>query len=473
MAKQPLGRSRGVCVRVQATGRGLGTGAGLAAALSLGLIALFAMPALSAPPDTRVHEGVASCAGSNCHGRLAPSGAVVRQNEIFTWQDESSPAGEHSRAFALLREPRARAIAEKLGIGPADRAPECLGCHLDPVAKNLRGPRFQVSDGIGCETCHGGSRDWVAGHYVVGATHALNVSRGMIALDDPKVQASVCLDCHYGSDRPGQFVTHEIMAAGHPRMSFELDLFTNLQAHHDIDADYRARKRVNSPMRVWAVGQAMALERQLTLFSDPRVGQHGVFPELYFFDCHACHARMISDARDARPTAPRNPFRATPVGTPVFNDENMLMLAASAHLVSPELMGRLEAQSRAFHAALGQDRQTAVARAGELAATARALADAFAQRSFSRDDTFAVLDTVLAGALERYTDYAGSAQAVMATDTLLAQLTSAGQVNAAQARAIRPDIERAYAAVRDPNAYRPAEFRAAFIEVAAAVRRLR
>ena len=31
-------------------------------------------------------------------------------------------------------------------------------------------------------------------------------------------------------------VTHSMMAAGHPRISFELDLFSALQQHHDEDA---------------------------------------------------------------------------------------------------------------------------------------------------------------------------------------------------------------------------------------------
>ena len=35
---------------------------------------------------------------------------------------------------------------------------------------------------------------------------------------------------------------HRIMAAGHPRISFELDLFSSLQAHHQEDADYGWRK---------------------------------------------------------------------------------------------------------------------------------------------------------------------------------------------------------------------------------------
>jgi hypothetical protein len=448
----------------------------LIAASAIGLFAAAALaqgPAVDNAQNRYVHEGVAGCAGSSCHGRLAPSGAVVRQNEIFTWQNEASPSGEHSRAWRVLAEPRAQAIADKLGIGPAQRAAECLGCHADPVPASLRGPKFQISDGVGCESCHGGSRQWVAAHYVVGATHAGNIARGMTALDNPAVRADVCLDCHYGSDQPGQFVTHEIMAAGHPRISFELDLFTTLQAHHTVDADYFERnKRAPAPIQVWALGQAKALDRALSLYSSPALGQDGVFPQLYFFDCHACH-RRIFDERDARPQALANPGRPTPVGTPVFNDENIIMLTASAAYASPELAAQLEADSRAFHAALTEDRAAAVAAAAELRATAQDLAQAFAARRFSREDTFEILDSVLEGALTRYTDYAGSAQAVMAADTLLNSMVASGQVSGAAARAIRPDLEDAYGAVLDPNSYSPAAFRAEFQDVADAARRLR
>jgi hypothetical protein len=455
----------------QLAGRVWGTGVVLcwAALIWAGLAAL---PAAGADtPDQHIHEGVASCAGANCHGRLAPSGPVVRQNELFTWQDPATPAGEHSRASKVLTEPRARAIADKLSIAAPEKAPECLGCHADPAPAGLKSAKLQVTDGVTCEACHGGAHDWLASHYTKNATHAANLAAGMIALDDPKVRAITCLGCHYGSDRDGQFVSHRLMAAGHPRLSFELDLFTSLQAHHTLDADYAKRKQAAGGVKTWAVGQALALDRAVSLYSGP-AGQDGVFPQLYFFDCHACH-RRISDQPGAKPAALANPARPTPVGTPVFNDENMIMLAASARLASPALADQFEARSRAFHASLTADRPRAIAAAADLAATSRALADAFAGRAFSRDDTFVILDNVLTSVLARYTDFEGSAQGVMATDTLLAALVAENQVPAARVAAIRPDLERAYAAVRDPNTYDPTAFRATFQRVASAARGLR
>lgn len=447
-----------------------------AAAVVVGAFAFSAGPTATAAPEAQsaaaVHEGVASCAGSSCHSRQVDSGVNVRQNELITWQDPSSLAGAHSRAYRVLYEGRGQAIIRKLGLNDAGVAGQCLGCHADPAPPSLRGAKFQLSDGVGCEGCHGGSRNWLASHRAVGGTHADNVARGMKALENPKVRAGVCLDCHFSGSKPGQFVTHEIMAAGHPRVNFELDLFSSLQQHWDVDADYVKRKGYAGGVKTWAVGQAMALERALTLYQEPGRGR-GAFPELYFFDCHSCH-REISDDPKARPQWQANPGRPIPSGTPPFNDENMIMLAAAAKVISPSLAARLDADSRAFHAAIARDRSESLRAAAKLAGTARALSDAFAARSFSRNETLAILDAVLQGEIaRRYTDYTGSAQAVMAADTLLNALVASGQADRGAVARIRPSLDRAYAQVRDPNAYRPEAFRASLAQIAAGARSLR
>ena len=417
------------------------------------------------------HEGVASCAGSTCHGRQVPDGAIVRQNELVTWQDESSPSGAHSRAWRVLAEPRSRAIAQRLGIGEATSAPMCLGCHATP-ASAPRGARFQTSDGVGCEACHGAASGWLSSHYAVGASHAANVSRGMVPLDNPKARAAVCLDCHFGSADPGQFVNHRIMAAGHPRIAFELDLFSTLQQHHNEDRDYASRKGRTNSVQTWTVGQAMALDRSLTLFADARRGTEGMYPEFYFLDCHSCH-RPISDDPRFEPTTLDNPGRPIPEGMPPYNDENMIMLSAAARIAAPGLADRFDRDSRAFHQAMTKDRASAVAAAAALRDSARALANAFASATIGRAQTLAIIDAIAGEATSRrFTDYAGSVQAVMATDTLLSALVNMGEVSPSAAESIRGDINEAYRAVRDPNAYRPRDFRASLGRAAAAIRRL-
>jgi hypothetical protein len=435
------------------------------------LALLMGAPAAAQGLSAHTHEGVASCAGSACHGRAVASGPDIRHNEILTWQDSTGPAGAHSRAWRVLAEPRAQAIASRLGYGRAQDAPACLGCHADHPA--ARGALFQISDGVGCEACHGGSSAWLASHYAQGVRHADSVAKGMIPLEDAKTRASVCLDCHFGAAGPGQFVTHQIMSAGHPRIAFELDLFSTLQKHYDLGANYAGRKPIPSGVKLWAVGQAIALDRSLTLFADPRRGQEGAFPEFYFFDCHSCH-RAISDDPRARPTAQMNPGRPIASGTVPYNDENMIMLSAAAQIAAPKQAAQFDADCRAFHVALAMtDRAGAVRTAGQLARSARALSNTFAAHDFGRGETLGILDRVVSDAQgPRYTDYAGSAQAVMAIDTLLNALVASGEVDAGRARALRPEIDRAYRVVNDPNGYRPAEFRAAIAKIALAARTL-
>jgi hypothetical protein len=61
----------------------------------------------------------------------------------------------------------------------------------------------------------------------------------------------------------------------------------------------------------------------------------------------------------------------------------------------------------------------------------------------------------------------------MAVDTLLNALVRQGHVSEDRARGARGAIDRAYKAVGNSNAYRPAEFRAALGQAAASIRALK
>ncbi|MBV9553151.1 MAG: hypothetical protein JO032_10200, partial [Alphaproteobacteria bacterium] len=219
-------------------------------------------------------------------------------------------------------------------------------------------------------------------------------------------------------------------------------------------------------------GQAMALDRSLALFSNPQRGTNGVFPEFYFFDCHTCH-RRISDDPGFEPRAAANPGRPIPSGMPAYNDENMIMLSAAAKVAAPALAVRFDRDSRAFHLALTKDHPTAIAAAARLRESGLAVGNALAA-GITRAQVFDMIDTIAGNAVSpRFTDYEGSVQAVMAVDTLLSALVNARQADPQAANAIRADINLAYRAVRDPNAYDPRDFRENLGRAAAAIRRLR
>ena len=97
----------------------------------------------AAQTNANTHVGVASCGGTTCHGRQEADGAVVRQDELMRWQEPSSATGSHSRAYAVLTNPRSQRIANELGIGNPARAAMCLGCHSDYVPASRRGPRVE------------------------------------------------------------------------------------------------------------------------------------------------------------------------------------------------------------------------------------------------------------------------------------------------------------------------------------------
>lgn len=425
-------------------------------------------PASQASGNAR-YEGVATCAGSTCHGRAEGNGAVVRQDEIATWQEPSSPSGAHSRAYAVLASRRGQQIAASLGLGAATSAPACLGCHTTFAPEAQRGDRFLLSDGVGCESCHGAAQGWLASHYARPATHASNFAAGLVQLENPQVRARVCLDCHYGSAKTGQFVTHSMMAAGHPRLSFELDLFSALQQHHDVDSDYISRKGQLDSVRLWAVGQAEAVQRATGLFARPEFGMRGMFPEFYFYDCHSCH-RSITDGAQRQLTFETNRGRPIPFGNPPFNDENIIMLSAVAGALAPGQAEGFVAASRDFHRAMGESGGNAREAALALGGRAAALSDALASTARANADAFTVISIIAGNATsDRFTDYAGSVQAVMAVDTLLNALVRDGRVTVGAAAGIRANIGRAYAAVEGPNSFSPAQFRSALKAAAGAI----
>jgi len=424
-----------------------------------------AIPAQAGP----VIMGVASCAGSTCHGRPEGNGAVVRQDELAHWQDPATPGGAHSRSYDALASARGVRIAAALGLGAATSAPACLGCHA--TTGPARGARYQLSDGVGCESCHGAASGWIASHYAVRGTHADNVAHGMIALDSPQIRAGVCLDCHFGSAQPGHFVTHKMMAAGHPRLSFELDLFSAQQQHWDEDADYAARKHRSDHVRLWAVGQAEAVRRSVSLFATPGYGSQGLFPEFYFFDCHSCH-RQIDDNPARMRGFETNPARPIPFGTPPYNDENMILLSAVAHVFAPSAAAQFDGAVRDFHEAIGTGRPAPAA--ARLAGAAAGLENALAAMPPHPDAAFEVVAAIAGKAITpRFTDYQGAVQAVMALDTLLNALVHERRITVGAAAGIRGSINRAYNAVRAPNAYNPPAFRAALGEAAHAIEVLR
>ena len=395
--------------------------------------------------------GTVNCASSTCHGSIKSwKDSNVLQNEYITW----SRVDKHSRAYNILLNERSRRIAKNLGLTqPAHESKICLDCHAHFVPVDRRGDRFKMSDGVTCEACHGPAERWIKSHVEPEATHARNLENGLFPTSDTIERAKLCLGCHFGN--ADKFVTHRIMGAGHPRMSFELETFSMIEpAHFRIDKDYQDRKKVWDGVKVWAVGQALAVSEIMDIVADPKRGRDGLFPELVLFDCHACHHPM-SDLR----WKPKTAFGTSPgPGVARMNDANMLMLRAIARQVDRELGERVSEQVSKLHRAVAGQGDPMV-EAVALKRLSRDVAARIEAYNFSeaalRGIALGLIDEGLAG---NYNDYAGAEQAVMAIGSVVNFMHKRGLVKSATA--VNGGLAKLQATLANDEHYKAADFQA-------------
>ena len=87
---------------------------------------------------------------------------------------------------------------------------------------------------------------WLRGHTRKDWTYATRVGAGMRDLRNFYVRANTCVACHQNLDA-------DLLAAGHPELTFELDGQSVAEPKHWRDEDPW------SGPRAWLVGQAVAL----------------------------------------------------------------------------------------------------------------------------------------------------------------------------------------------------------------------
>jgi hypothetical protein len=421
-------------------------------ACALVLILALAVPvARSAAAETGRHLGVASCASSLCHGSAKPGTAyAVAQNEYVTW----SHFDPHAGAYRALVDERGAAIAKRLGLPNAYEAKVCLDCHADNVAREARGPRFQITDGVGCESCHGASESWIASHDDVPAVkHADNLANGLRALEEPAVRVEVCLDCHVGS--ADRFATHRMMAAGHPRLAFELETFTELwrtsggREHYRVDADYLARKGAQvSSSGTWSAGLFGTAARKLDLLGGPRFAGSSLVPEFALFNCYSCHRTMrLARWRD-KGDVDRDP------GNLKFDDGSLRMLeAVVGSSGSPDRAADLHTLIKAWQRSAGGDREHAAAATADLIRWIGEERRRHAGRGLDSAQSRAALGWIADAADHgQFADYASAEQAAMGSVILL--LESGGTVRRSRS------VDDLFDALTDDDHYDAAHFRA-------------
>jgi hypothetical protein len=369
--------------------------------------------AAAALASAQSYVGAGGCASSNCHGGTTPLGEAqsrILGNEYATW----AVADRHALAQKKLLEPRGKRMAEILHIADATRDKRCAVCHV------VGSPEKSLSDGVACEACHGSAVKWLGPHTQTNS-HAESVRLGMNDTKDLTVRAKTCLGCHLG--RGEQVVDHEMIAAGHPDLQFELDTFTFAQPAHHREPKADAR------VRAWAVGQAAALAEGMRLLA-----QHAdkAWPEFADMECYQCHHDLRLDSwRIQRGYGARKPG----------NVQVNLARFAVLRDVAPELnepLGRLLAANAWSGPAVAQA-ASAVERAAD-ALTAKYLTGEL--------DAQAMLRAIGAD-IQRIADGGVHAaeQVTMSLDALSAAL---GRKPAG--------VAALYSYLERPSAYRPAEF---------------
>ncbi len=395
-----------------------------------------ALAALGCCAQEPKYIGAGGCSGSNCHGGTAPlaeKDSRIQGNEYAIW----SLNDKHSRAYKVLAEPRSKRMAEILHIGNPQTDTRCTVCHA------VGSPERSKSDGVACEACHGPAERWLGPHTQANS-HAASIAAGMIDTKMPRVRAATCLGCHLGTK--DKVVDHELIAAGHPDLNFELDTFGAAQPAH-----YREIKPQEGNtlprVRVWAVGQAAALGAGMRLLA-ARAGRH--WPEFAELECYQCHHELRLDSwRIQRGYGNRRPGS---LQANLARTEVVRVLAAHA---APE-------QKAALDGALNGVASTISNRLNDGAAIAQAAnraaqqADLLVARFEKQDFTAAQareIAAALAAEINRIANAGVNAAevATMSLDSLAAAIT--GNSPAAQS-AMTP----LYDYLEHPSAYQPGTF---------------
>jgi hypothetical protein len=398
--------------------------------------------AADVPKDAK-HEGAASCASSLCHGSSRPLEAHgVLQNEYVTW----SQFDPHSSAYRVLLNARSRQMAARLRIGPAEKAPQCLACHAEVVPAAQRSPRHQLSDGVACESCHGPSSKWLPTHHQSPAvTHADNLARGLAALERPAVRAETCTACHVGDAT--RYASHAMMAAGHPRLVFDLETYGELWRTSGGREHYRKGPGKAAPApEIWVAGLVTATRRQLDL-----VGQHagrGGMTDFGVYACHSCH-RDLRVAAFGGGTVAADPLTGAP-GELRLQDGNARMLIVVAQSLGIATQDFTAAWTRAQSAVNREPARSAAAVAAVRSALAR-LGVSLGSQRWQTAERQRVFDGLMRAARGgAFPDPAAAEQAAMGMVMMLAELDLD--------RARKAQIDQLFATLRDENTFDRARF---------------
>jgi hypothetical protein len=249
-------------------------------------------PLLSALPQADDYMGVGRCASPACHGGPATASNDLRKgkwNSSYTiWVEKDR---KHAQAYNVLHNEQSKNIARNLGLSgkPYEEA-RCLACH-STVSEVSHDGRAIEADGVSCEACHGAARNWLTDHYARDFNRATSRMADTVNMAS---RAEICVACHVGSrgadGLPARNMDHDMIAAGHPRLTFEFRTYLASMPRHWNDSKEKSRK--DYAAHTWAVGQVAAAEGALRLLAaraKAAADGKGRWPEFSEYNCFTCH----------------------------------------------------------------------------------------------------------------------------------------------------------------------------------------
>ena len=406
------------------------------------------------------YNGPGGCASSSCHGSIQPRQITrVGQNEYSIWAAQD----KHARAYQVLSNAVSLRIGKILNIGRPDQSQKCLACHALAVPAELRAETFELVDGVSCESCHGPASGWLGPHTTKDWPHEKSVQLGMYDTRDLIKRSERCLNCHLGT--PEKFVDHEMIAAGHPDLTFELNLFSSVMPMHWKEPQENAWRGV----QVWSVGEAVQLQKGLERLA--RRASSASWPEYGELDCFACHHSLTKPEdswRQEQGYAGRTP------GVPAWNRSRYIVFRHVAKKMNADKAQQLDADIAKLTSLLGArngSAQEIATTATQAAATAGQLAQQLNAKTYDQAFAYAVMKSIAQdGDAISAQGQRSAEQAAMSLDSLyVAYKQNSKSANDAE---IKEALNGLFQQVDNPSAYNAPRFAAQMQKVNSALSRI-
>jgi hypothetical protein len=252
-------------------------------------------------------------------------------------------------------------------------------------------------------------------------------------------------------------VDHELIAAGHPDLVFELDSYQAVMPMHWKKPDDPA-----TGIRTWSVGQAVKLREALNRLS--RRAQGPVWPEFAEMECFACHhdlTKADKSWRQERGYQNRRP------GNPPWNAAHYAVLRVVLRSVDPALASQLDKDFNDVYglaSRINTDRNELAQRSTRAAATADQVAQRLNAMTVDREKAAQMMSAIVANSDELAAQGTRTAeQAAMAIEALMA---AQGRGNQADVKAA---VDALFRQLDNPSSYNGYNFAAQMKRVSSLV----